>query len=127
MATDNVTQILTEIARRLTDNTRRIRIMEERLRNLDSRANALEKNVLEFSKQANATLQEHGRDVDGLHDRLANMEVDVQTLKKDTKKVVTKNDLKEITNYIELINPITTKYVTKKEAKEMLAELKERL
>ncbi|NOR85238.1 hypothetical protein GQ473_03910 [archaeon] len=114
-AQETPNSILNEVSRRLNDNTRRIRVLEEKILNIDSRVNTIEQNVINATKQINTGKQETDNELKELLDRLANFEIDIQTMKKTMKKTVTHGELKEINNYIELINPITTKFITKKE------------
>ena len=112
--------ILNEVTKRLNDNTRRIRVLEEKILNIDSRVNTIEQNVINATKQLNTGKQETDNELKELLDRLANFEVDIQTIKKALKKTVSHIELKELNNYLELINPITTKFVTKKELMDII-------
>lgn len=112
--------IVNEIARRLNDNTRRIRVFEERLRNLDRRVNSLENNVSSENKKTHEDLQKFDVNLKEIRDRVANIDIDIQNFKKELKKLIRKREVKELQSYIELINPITSKYVTRKEVEEMI-------
>ena len=117
---DTPNSILNEVTRRLNDNTRRVRVLEEKLLNIDSRVNTIEQSVINATKQINIDRQETDNSVKEVFDRIANIEVDIQTFKKSLKKTVTHGELKEINNYLELISPITTKFVTKKELEDII-------
>src|SRR3989344_5016621 len=109
---------VSEIVRRVNDNTRRVRVLEERFRNIESRLINLEKMMIDNLKQFNDVSNQLSRDVSGMRDRMANAEVDIQTFKREQKKFVTKTEIKELENYISLINPILSKFVTRKELEE---------
>lgn len=114
------TVIINEIGKRLSDNTRRIRMLEERLRNLDRRVNTLETNISLGNKTTNESLNKFDVSTKEIRDRVANIDVDIQNFKKELKKLISKREVKEMQSYIELINPITSKYVTRKEVEEMI-------
>lgn len=114
--------VLPEIVNRINDNTRRVRVLEERFRNIESRLINIEKLILDNQKQFIETTGQLSKDVMSLRDRMANSEVDVQNFKRDMKKLVTKTEIKELENYLSLINPILTKFVTRKEIEELLAQ-----
>lgn len=115
------TEVLGEITRRVNDTMGRLRIMEERLRNLDTRVNTIDQNFLNEIKRINKSLADATDSIKMIQDRIVNMEVDVSSIKRDLKGRVTRGEVKEIESYIELIKPVTTKFVTRKEVEEMIS------
>ena len=120
IGTDESGNLLNEVSNRLNDNTRRIRVLEGRLRNVDTRVNKAEQSEILDKNQAVKEVRNMQDDLRLVQDRIANLEVDIQTVHREIKKSVAHTELKEIQNYIELINPILTKFVTKKEVEEMI-------
>lgn len=114
--------ILNEVSNRLNDNTRRIRVLEERLRNLDTRVNTAEQTEILDKNQVVKDIQGIQDELRIVRDRIANMDVDLQAIHREMKKAVAHSELKEMQNYIDLMNPILTKFVTKKELEEMIEE-----
>jgi hypothetical protein len=57
-----------------------------------------------------------------MRDRIANLEVDVKEINREKRKFVTETDIDEIENYMELMNPINSSFVTKKQVKDMMGE-----
>ena len=120
LGTDESGNLLNEVSNRLNDNTRRIRVLEECLRNVDRRVNKAEQSEILDKNQAVKEVRDVQDTLRLMQDRVANLEVDIQAAHRDIKKSVAHTELKEIQNYIDLINPILTKFVTKKEVDEML-------
>ncbi len=116
----DINAIMNELVMRVNDNTRRIRVAEERVRNLDRRTDSIEKTLIEENKGVNKELENVRVELKEARDRIANIGVDMINFKKELKKTVTARELREIQEYINLIMPITTKYVTKKEVEEMV-------
>ena len=114
--------VLGEVVKRINDNTRRIRILEERFRDLETRILGVEKLVLDNHKEFNDLSGQFSRDLASTRDKLVNLEVDIQNFKRDSKKLVAKSEVKELENYISLISPILTKFVTRKELEEVIAQ-----
>lgn len=113
-------EVAAELTRRVNDNIRRIRMVEERLRNLDARVNNLDQSLLNETKNINRQIAENSEAVRLIQDRLANIENGLATATREIKRLVTRSEIKEIENYVELIKPITTKFVTHGEVKEMI-------
>ena len=108
-------EITNEIIKRQNDNIRRIRVLEETLRNIDVRINSIEQRYLNETKKIYEKLYEiEGQLKDGSVAQKT-LEFQQDAFKKSAKKYATQNDLSQIKNYIELINPMISKYVTKKE------------
>ncbi len=114
--------LVNELARRLNDNTRRIRTLEEKLISLDSRVNGHDQRIMDTTKQMNSEELEVSNELTEIKDKLANMTLDIQNLKSEIRKAATVNDMREVQDYIELINPITTKFATKGEVVEIVRE-----
>ena len=108
-------EITNEIIKRQNDNIRRIRVLEETLRNIDVRINSIEQRYLTETKKIYGKLQEMEGQLKDNSIAQKTLEFQKDSFKKSEKKYATQNDLSQIKNYIELINPMISKYVTKKE------------
>ena len=114
--------LVNELARRLNDNTRRIRTLEEKLISLDSRVNGHDQRIMDTTKQINSGELDVSNELVEIKDKLTNLLLDIQNLKSELHKAATLNDMREIQDYIDLINPITTKFATKGEVAEIVRE-----
>ena len=114
--------LVNELARRLNDNTRRVRMLEEKIISIDSRVNVHDQRIMDTTKQINAGELSISNELTEIKDKLANIALDLQNMKSDMRKSATVNDMREVQDYIELINPITSKFATKGEVAELVRE-----
>jgi uncharacterized protein YoxC len=115
-------QVVNKLVDRVNDFNRRVRDLEEKIRNLNARVNTLDDTLLKKTKSINNDIQDLNDEVSDLRDRVANMEVDIKEINREKRKFVTSQEIEEIENYMDLMNPIHSNFVTKKEAKEMLQQ-----
>ncbi|MCK5321801.1 MAG: hypothetical protein KAJ47_00900 [Candidatus Aenigmarchaeota archaeon] len=119
---DTPNTMLNEMSRRLNDNTRRIRVLEEKQDNIEDRLNVVEKRLMEDIQNVNKDLGAIQQDTKTLGDRLTNGEVDIKKLNIHIKKMISRKELAELREYIELITPLTSKFITRKEVEELIRE-----
>lgn len=105
---------------RVNDFNKRIRDLEEKVRNLTARVNTLDDSLLDKTNDLQDDIQDLEDDISDVRDRIANMEVDIKELNREKKKYVTQQEIDEIENYMDLMNPIQSSFTTKKEVKELL-------
>lgn len=113
---------LNQVVNRVNDFNRRVRDLEEKIRNLNARVNTLDDSLLNKTKSLSQDIQEIEDNISSVRDRLANMEVDIKEINREKRKFVTSQDIQEIENYMELMNPINSSFTTKKEVKEMIGK-----
>jgi len=114
--------LINQVVDRVNDFNRRIRDLEEKIRNMNARVNTLDESLLDKQQDLNDKIQEVEDEVGSLRERIANLEVDVKELNRDKRKFVTEQDLGEIENYMDLMNPINSSFITKKEVKDLIEE-----
>ena len=105
-------QIINQIIDRVNDFNRRVRDLEEKIRNLNARVNTLDDTVLEKNKDLGGDIQDLEDEMEQLRDRVANMEVDIKELNRERRKFVTSSEIEEIENYMDLMNPLNSSFVT---------------
>ncbi|MFB6145986.1 MAG: hypothetical protein ABEJ99_05815 [Candidatus Nanohaloarchaea archaeon] len=114
--------LINQIVNRVNDFNRRVRNLEEKIRNLNARVNTLDDTILNKTKDISNDMQDLEEDLSELRDRIANMEVDIKEINREKRKYVTSQELEEIENYMDLMNPIQSSFATKKEVKEMIGD-----
>ncbi|MBC5792984.1 MAG: hypothetical protein H8Z69_02980 [Nanohaloarchaea archaeon] len=114
--------LMNRIVNRVNDFNRRVRDLEEQVRNINARVNTLDDTVLEKTKDLSGDIQELEDEIEEIRDRMANMEVDIKDLNRERRKYVSKQEIEEIENYMELMNPIKSSFMTKKEVKKLMSE-----
>ena len=114
--------MLNNVVNRVNDNSKRIRELEENIRNLKEQLNSLQTESIKQKKNIidDETSTKHA--TKQILDRLANLEVDIDKINREIKEMISRREMKEIENYLDLINPITSKFVTKKEVEELIQE-----
>lgn len=114
--------LINQIVKRVNDFNRRVRDLEEKVRNINARINTLDDSILEKTKSLSNDIQELEDEIEEVRDRLANIEVDVKEVNREKRRFVTEQQLDEMENYMKLMNPINSAFITKKEAKQMVKD-----
>ena len=114
--------IINQVVDRVNDFNRRVRDLEEKIRNLSARINTLDDTVMNKTESNSENIQDIEEDVNQMSDRVANLEVDIKNINREKRKFVTSQELDEIENYMNLMNPINSSFMTQKEVKKMLEE-----
>ncbi len=115
-------ETMTEVVQRMKEFNRRIRDLEENVRNLNARVNTVEDTLLERTKALNSEVSDVESNIESLQDRAANLEVDIKNLQRNLRKTVTKREISEIENYLNLMDPVSSSFVTESEVEDMLEE-----
>ncbi len=111
--------IVNRLADQVNDFNRRVRDLEEKIRNLTARVNTLDDTVLNKTKSLSQDVQGLEDEIEEVRDRIANIEVDIKEINREKRKFVSSQELEEIENYMDLMNPIHSSFTTKKEVKEI--------
>ncbi len=115
-------ELLGELSKRLNDNMRRIRVIEETLRSINMRTNEIEERLINEIKKINELSGNFDSNIKELNTKTSNIIIEIEEIKKDMTKLVKRSELKEIETYLELIRPMTSKYITKKEVEVLFKE-----
>jgi len=89
--------------------------LEEKIRNLNARVNTIDDTVLEKHNDVSREIQELNDELSSVRDRVANMEVDIKEINREKRKFVTSTEIEEIENYMDLMSPLNSNYVTQKQ------------
>lgn len=112
--------LINQVVNRVNDFNRRVRDLEEKIRNLNARVNTLDDTILNKTKSISTDIQDLEDEIEDLRDRIANMEVDIKEINREKRNFVSSQELEEIENYMDLMNPINSSFTTKKEVKELI-------
>lgn len=107
--------LINQIINRVNDFNRRMRDLEEKIRNLTARVNTLDDTIMNKTKTINKDIQELEDEITEVRDRIANLEVDVKEINREKRKFVSKQELEEMENYMDLMNPVNSNFVTEKQ------------
>ncbi len=114
--------MLNNVVNRVNDNSKRVRELEENIRNLKEQLNSLQTESIKQNKTIIADETSTKNSIKQILDRLANLEVDIDKINREIKELVPRREFRELESYLDLISPITTKFVTKKEVEEIIEE-----
>ena len=114
--------LINRIVNRVNDFNRRIRDLEEKVRNMNARVNTIDDSLLDKTNTLQENIQELEDDLESIRDRIANLEVDIKEINREKKDFITDQELEEVENYMDLMNPIKSSFVTKKEMKKFIKE-----
>lgn len=119
-----VKNVINEIVRRLNEDARRIRDLETRMDRIDSSISTLEETVLNQLNDLKIDFEKVVSKINSVADRMNQIENEIVRLNKELGKAATKADVKKIETYVEILNPITSKFVTREELERLLEEKK---
>jgi len=115
--------ILQELIRRTNRGDRRIRVVEQRTQALESRTSAIEDTDFKQNKDIKNKIMDMEVAIKSINDKLFKIENDMNKINEQIKNFARKNEVKELENMFELLNPIKQEFVTKKELEDRLREI----
>ena len=116
----DVKSVVSELVRRINEDSRRIRASEQRIERMETSFSTLEERLLTQLGDLKISLERIGSKISDVSDKIIGMETDISRINKELGKTASKSELKQIETYLEIINPITSKFVTKDELERML-------
>lgn len=119
---EDIVAITGEIIKRLNENSRRIRTMEDRMDRIENTTTSLEERALEQMGDLKINLEKIASKIGSVADRLTAMENEILRINNQLEKTATKDEIKKLETFIDLVNPITSKFVTKDELEQELED-----
>lgn len=116
--------IATELVNRINEDTRRIRLLEQRVERIEARVSETEKTILTEMDDLKISLERITNKINSFSEKLGALENEILKISKALEKAATKAEVKELEAFIEIFNPIKSKFVTKDELEKMLKEKK---
>jgi ABC-type transporter Mla subunit MlaD len=112
---EDVKSSLREMINRINEDRRRIRLVEQSVERTENSISSLEHAVITQMSDLKIALERAANKMSDVSNRLGILESDIARLNKLLGKTATKIELKQLENFIDLVNPITSKFVTKDE------------
>jgi hypothetical protein len=112
---DDARNVVAELVRRMNEDRRRIKIMEQDMERVRTGVSSLENAALAQMAEQRVFLERMNDRVEALSARFAALETAVAKLGKEVGKAATKMEVRQIESFIDIVNPITSKFVTKDE------------
>ncbi|MEM5794286.1 MAG: hypothetical protein QXS48_01425 [Candidatus Aenigmatarchaeota archaeon] len=118
--------IINEIVRRLNESERRIRDMEIRMERIETTLSTIEEKLLNQLNDLKIDVTKVGKKLESFVEKINFYESEILRLNKELAKAATKADLKKVETYVEILNPVTSKFVTREEMERALEEIKKK-
>lgn len=116
-------EILTsETIRRLNEYSNRIKNLEQRIERIENRMNSLEETALIRLGELKVSFERVSQKLTSFSERLSTLENEVLKIEKELGKMALKSDLKKIETFIDVVNPVTSKFVTREELERILED-----
>lgn len=114
--------LATELVKRVNDETRRTRLLEQKVDRFEAELSNVESAISAQNQEAKAKLESIERGIKSISDRIMVIEGAVSRIEKDLAKRATKGELKQIESYMDLMSPITSRFVTREEMERAINE-----
>jgi TolA-binding protein len=108
----------------ISNENRKMRMMEERVDNLRNHIELLENNMLEMNKSVSEELETFNKTFQDLHKQMQENLEKFSRLAENMHNLASKESVRVIEKYIELLNPMTL--VTRDEVEDIIKETSEK-
>jgi chromosome segregation ATPase len=115
-------KMTTEFLFRLNEYGRRIRLLEERVDRIVSSLHSLEEEMKGIHSELKIGFERRDEKLKDLSEKLEGLQKDFSKLEERMNKLATKAEIKEIKNFIEILNTVTSNFVTKDELQRILED-----
>lgn len=119
-----VNSILNELIERTNSDSRRLRLLEQNNSIHKTRINILEKELLGMKKSYLKALNDFESKLENQNVQIVKIQNYIKEIVKQLKKSATKADIGGLEQLVNIFNPLTSKFVTKKEVMKMIKETK---
>jgi predicted nucleic acid-binding Zn-ribbon protein len=108
-------EIIDEIIKRLNQSSHRIQMLEQKLDRIENGMRGLDETVLVQLNELKIDLDRIAVKITDVSDRIMGLETEVARINTRLDKTATKSEVKQLETFIDLINPVTSQFVTKDE------------
>jgi len=119
--------VAAELVKRLNEGTRRTRSLEQRIDRIENRISGMEETVIEQMNNLKIELDRIGQKIANATQQLTTINNEILRINRELGKTATKQEVKEVETFIDMVNPITAKFVTKDELERRLEESAEEI
>ena len=114
--------ITSETIHRLNESSRRMKMIEQRIDRIDQQLQSLENTAISQMDSIRVNLERMIAKITGIAERLTSIENELLRINKDLGKTAGKAEVKQLETYIDIMNPIKSKFITKDELDRILDE-----
>lgn len=118
----DVKLVTSEILRRVNEESRRIRILEQRMDRIYDSVDGLQENVISQLDNLKVGIERLSDKILKIAERLNLIDNEIDKVNKGLGKAATKSEVKQLEAFVNVVNPITSKFLTKEELERILEE-----
>jgi len=118
----DIAAVTNEIVKRLNEHSRRIKLMEQEIERIENKVGGIDEVVLAKLSDIKVGLEKMSQEISSTSERLNVIESEILRVNKGLEKAALKSDVKKIETFIDIVNPVTAKFVTKDELERALEE-----
>jgi len=108
----------------LNELNRRVRMIEIKMEKIEERLTALEKNLEQFQTDLRIMKDLNEKKILDLKNEVSTLNDKIEAFIKKSEQFATKVELQKIKTFIDIVNPLTSNFVTKDELESEINELK---
>ena len=113
--TGDIKVIATELVKRMNEDIRRIRVLEGRVDRIENRIERVENTALDQLEDMRIKLEHILQKMTKVSERLNAVDDEIVGMNRRLGKTASKADIKSLETFIDVLNPITSRFVTKDE------------
>lgn len=114
--------IASEVSRRMNEESRRMKVIEQRIDRMEQQLQSLETTAIAQMDDIRVSMERMIAKITGIADRLTGIESELMRINKELGKTAGKAELKQLETYIDIMNPIKSKFITKDELDRVIEE-----
>jgi chromosome segregation ATPase len=115
---------LSEMVKRINENTARIRRLEGRVEKVDTMIGSLRETFLSYADELKVGLERIDDKLSSVAKRLDTIEEEIARITGRMGRMATKAELGKLERFIDLFSPLKTKFVTREELERVLRKIK---
>jgi predicted nucleic acid-binding Zn-ribbon protein len=108
----------------LNELNRRVRMMEIKMDKIEERLVALEKALEQIQTDFRIMKDLNEKKISDIKNEISTLNEKIETISKQSEQFVTKTEFQKIKMFIDIVNPLTSSFVTKDELESKIDELK---
>lgn len=109
-----------EVLDRLNELTRRVRDVEGNKKTIETKLSSLEDRIIRKQEKKKKDIDKLKETMEEIQTKLMRFDNEIEKLKRRVNESAQQTDLEKIENYIDLLSPMKTEYITKNEAKRLI-------
>jgi len=113
--TGDIKVVATELVKRMNEDIRRIRLLEDRIERMENRVERVENTALNQLENLRIKLENIVGRIGKVSERLTAIDNEIVGINKRLGKAASKSEIKSLETFIDVLNPITSRFVTKDE------------